>query len=389
MKNLYNVCLYILLTIFFSCPRLWAQDFGLILDQSAAAYGDSHDSRFDYEGTLVPRYSTFLGDNGELYVSAGIKVESLDGKTNVIPELLRTEFSWHFDVGDLKAGRMYYSAPLPFIAEGLFDGARFSFDTAAGSIGIGAWYTGLLYKKRVNITMTFEELLSNYSEFKWNDFAKTYFAPQRFLTACDWEYPDLLNLIRVKLALLGQFDLSLSGEKMHSQYLAAQLAMPINAFVIDAGGCLELIQHTDYSGVAFAGELGVSWMLPVLPVFAQSQLSLLGRFSSGRVKDSDVYAFQPVTTLEQGDVVKARLSDLSMISLDYTARFNRNLSAGLSSSFFSDGESSFLGTEFFGKLYWSPTSDFWLNLGGGLFFPYKENNGALFRLELNAILSIF
>jgi len=380
MKKNYNVCLYILLMVLFSCPRLWAQDVGLILDQTAGLQGDG----FDYEGTLIPRYSTFLGDNGEFYISAGIKVESLNGTTTVIPELLRTELSWDFGIGDLKAGRMYYSAPLPFIAEGLFDGARFSFDTAMGSVSIGAWYTGLLYKKRVNITMTEKELLSNSSKLDYSDFVNTYFAPQRFISAFGWEYPNLLDLVRVRLALLGQFDLS--GEDYNSQYLAARFTIPVEAFVIDLGGCLETIQDSGESGVAFAGELGFSWMLPVL---AQSQLSLLGRFSSGTAEDSVVRAFQPVTTMTQGDVYKARLSELSMISLDYTARFNRYVSAGLSSSFFADSGGSFLGNEFFGKLYWSPTSDLWLNLGGGVFLPYKENTGNLWRLELNAVLSLY
>jgi hypothetical protein len=77
-----------------------------------------------------------------------------------------------------------------------------------------------------------------------------------------------------------------------------------------------------------------------------------------------------------------------MVSLDYTARFNRYVSAGLSASFFADSGGSLLGNELFGKLYWSPTSDLWLNLGGGLFFP-KENNGNFWRLELNAVLSLY
>jgi len=134
--------------------------------------------------------------------------------------------------------------------------------------------------------------------------------------------------------------------------------------------------------------LGLRW---IFPVFAQSQLSLLGRFSSGMAEDSDsvVRAFQPVTTMTQGEVLKARLSGLSMISLDYTARFNRYVCAGLSSSFFADSEGSFLGNELFGKLYWSPVSDLWFNLGGGVFFPNKDNNGKLWRLELNAVLSIY
>jgi hypothetical protein len=384
VKSLYNVRLYILLMVLFSCPYLWAQDAGLILDQTAGYGNLQDDGKFDYEGTLIPRYSTFLGDNGEFYISAGIKLESFNGTITVIPELLRTELSWRFDIGDLKAGRMYYSAPLPFIAEGLFDGARFSIDTAMGSFSIGAMYTGLLYKKRANITMTDKELSSYSSELDYGDFANTYFAPKRVISALGWEYPDFLNIVRVRLALLGQFDLS--DEKLNSQYLAMRLTAPIKTFIIDLGGCLETIQDSGDSGLAFAGELSFSLMLPV---FAQSQLSLLGRFSSGMAEDSVVRAFQPVTSMTQGDVLKARLSGLSMVSLDYTARFNRYVSTGLSSSFFANSDGSFLGNEVFGKLYWSPASDLWLNLRGGVFFPYKENTGNLWRLELNAILSLY
>jgi hypothetical protein len=375
VKSLNTVRLYILLMVLFSCPRLWAQDFGLILDQTAGYGGLQGDEKFDYEGTLIPRYSTFLGDNGEFYISAGIKVESLNGTITVIPELLRTELSWHFGIGDFKAGRMYYSAPLPFIAEGLFDGARLSFNTAIGSFSIGAMYTGLLYKKQVNIAMTDNELLSNSAKLDYADFANTYFAPQRVISALGWEYPNLLNIVRVRLALLGQFDLS--DEKLNSQYLAMRLTMPVKTLVIDLGGCLETIQKPGDSEIAFAGEMGFNWMLPL---FAQSQLSLFGRYSSG--------AFKPVTSMTQGEVYKKRLTYLSMISLDYTARFNRYVSAGVSSSFFADSGGSFLGNELFGKLYWSPASDLWLNLGGGLFFP-KENNGNLWRLELNAVLSLY
>jgi hypothetical protein len=364
MKSLNTVCLYIHLMVLFTCPLLLAQDFGLILDQTAAGYSSSQgDGRFDYEATLIPRYSIFLGDEGEFYISAGIKLESLNGSIAVIPELLRTELSWRFGIGDLKAGRMYYSAPLPFIAEGLFDGARFSLDTAMGSFSIGAMYTGLLYKNRANITMT------------ESDSANTYFAPQRFISAFGWEYPDLLDVVRVRLALLGQFDLS--GEDLNSQYLAARFTMPVEAFVIDLGGCLEMIEDSGDPEVAFAAEVGIGRMLPL---FAQSQLSLLGRYSSD--------TFNPVTSMPQGDVLKARLSGLSMISLDYTARYNRTISAGASLSFFAGSEGS-SGSEFFGKLYWSPASDLWLNLGGGVFFPFKGNIGNLWRLELNAVLSIY
>ena len=430
MKKYLTIFLCVFLA-FLPCLSLGAIDFGVILDQSPAFGGYGDDAGFDYTGFLIPRFSAFFGDRGELYISAGFRVEYEDKDWIFLPELLRTDFFWRFDSGELRAGRMQYSDPLEFVAEGLFDGARFSLDTNAGTFSFGAWYTGLLYNRRINITMTEDELIKNTKKTTTSDVAlpttvtdiqgwrdqqvynaianyidppksrnnfDDYFAPRRIAAALDWEHPALAEHVRMKVGLLGQFDVS--GSDLHSQYLTAKASVPVKAFVFDLGGCFELIEDSGDLWIGLAGEAGASWMLPT-PI--EDQLALVGRFSSGVVSGSSIEAFQPLTTSYQGEVLKAKLSGLSMLSLDYIARIHRTFSAGLSSSYFirSDlgtfieyGTSGyFLGNEFFGRLLWSPVSDIQLNLGGGAFLPAMGNAAPsakpLWRIELNVILSLY
>ena len=380
-------------------PRLWAVDFGLLLDQTAGFGGYGSDTSFDYSGILIPRFSALLGDNGDLFISAGLRAEYQD-EFVLLPELLRTELVYRFGDAELRAGRMQYSDPLGFIAEGLFDGARFSMDTDLGTFSIGVWYTGLLYKKRANITMTAKESQANFVKLNYSDFCNTYFAPQRVFSALDWEHPLIAELFRVNAGVLGQFDLS--GEnKLHSQYFSARVTAPVSAFVISLGGCLELVEAENKDiGIGLAGELAAAWILPT--VFS-SRLSFLGRFSGGAADNSSITAFLPLTTQNQGEILKAKLSGLSMLSLDYTARILPSLSASLAASYFirSDlgtyvgfgTEGYFLGPEFFGRLLWGPVSDLQMSLGGGVFIPALGNAapGAdmLWRVELGVIVSLY
>ena len=402
-----------ILLILFPCFSAWAVDFGLILDQSGGVGGTASDNQFDYSGLLIPRFSSLVGGNGSLYISAGIRADYQDEDFSLTPELLRTEFLWNADSWELTAGRMHYSDPLGFIAEGLFDGARFSYDTKVGTFSAGAWYTGLLYKNRANISMNYEEENSRAVEVDYSDFVDTYFAPKRVVAALDWEHPSLAGLFSLNAAILGQIDLT--DADMHSQYLAAKISVPVANFVFDLGGCLELMefQGIDEStaessneiGIALAAELGIAWMLPTS---IEDRLSLLGRFSSGTAEEGSVYSFLPVTTQSQGGILKAKLSGLSVISLDYIARIHRSFSMSLSSSYFirsdkgtyygypagaADSDGYFLGNEFFGRLLWSPVSDIQLNLGGGAFLPSMGNAApdadALWRVELNIIMSLY
>jgi len=386
-----KIFLYILIALL-GCMPLWAGDFGLVLDQSL----ELNNAGLDYTGILIPRFSALLGENGGFYISAGAKFQN--NPWTIVPELLRTEFNWGSGSKEFKIGRVHYSDPLGYIANGLFDGAGFSMDTQAGTFSAAAFYTGLLYKKRANITMTDGELKSASSDLVYTDFLKTYFAPKRIVAALGWEHPGLRDLVYVNLALLGQYDFSAAD--LHSQYLAAKISIPYNDFIFDLGGSLELIEDSGKFGIGLAGELGAVWMLPTR---IEDRLSFLGRFSSGTMDNSRIKAFLPITTNPQGYLLQPKLSGISMISIDYLGRFHKTFSALLSSSYFirSDLNSHtlignngwFLGNEFYGQVMWSPVSDIQVNLGGGVFLPSLGNAAPKadlqWRVELNVILSLY
>ena len=372
-----------------------AVDFGIIVDQSAGVGGLADNGEAEYTADLIPRFSSPIGDYGDFYVSASLAFGVGDDIITFVPELLRTEFSWLFSFGELSAGRIYYTDPLGFIANGLFDGARVSVYTQAGTFSAGAWYTGLLYKRRAGIAMTEKEMEAYASDPDIKDLTNTYFAPKRFVTALGWEHLSLGGPLQVRAAALAQFDLS-GG--LHSQYVVGRATLPLSFLTVDLGACLELIQNEGTFGIAGAIELGVQ---APLPTPFQDRLSFTARYSSGG-KDT---AFLPLTTQTQGDILKAKLSGLSLLSLDYTARFLPSLSAGVSTTYFirsdletytaypltGDSDGYFLGEEFFARLMWNPFSDMQINLGGGVFLPSLGNaapdSAAAWRVELNLVLS--
>ena len=202
------------------CSLLYAYDWGLQLNQSfgiEGVTGDSQDNSLSYSGTLLPWLSAPLGSSGnsagKLYLSAGVTVlyteEYPDKTTFFIPELFRTELTWRVGAGnEVKLGRMPYTDPLGFIASGLFDGAQFSLALGNNSFSTGLWYTGLLYKKSANITMTGDDSISFSEELDYGRFADTYFASRRLLITLDWDNPYLAPWLRMKASFIGQFDLS-------------------------------------------------------------------------------------------------------------------------------------------------------------------------------------
>ena len=373
-----------------ACSLLPAYDFGLLLDQKAelsgAGGGAVSDTDFSYNGILVPRLGWLLGDAAELGISAGLNFQ--DDPWSLIPELLETGISWRSSLLEFSLGRMDCSDPLGYVASGLFDGARLSLGTEAGIFSAGAWYAGLLYKKRANIEMTHEEWEQNNIEpLDYGDFAGTYFAPRRFLAALGWEHPGLAGRFLARLSLIGQFDLT--GAELNSQYLVGKIAVPAGAFSLGLGGSIGLMQLAGDADAAFAAELGLGWK------GASQGLSLAGIYASG--EGGSIAAFQPVTTNTFGNMLKPRLSGISMLSLEYMARVQRSLSLGLSSSYFvytgSGMGERLLGGEFFGSLFWSPFSDLSVNLGAGAFLPslgdVAPDGDAFWRVELNAVISLF
>jgi hypothetical protein len=394
---------------------LGAADFGLLLGQYAEYRTEGSEKAvqspggFQYQASLLPHFSLLFGDSSELYVSAGISL-NVEDKVYGVFDLLRTEYSFHSGNWRIRAGRIAYSDPLDFIATGLFDGARFTYNTKLGNFGIGAWYTGFLYKKNANITMTAEDQASWDTALDYGNFFNTYFAPRRFLVSLDWEHPSIAELLRLKAAITIQADLSGKGEeKYHSQYLTVKAALPYKSFNFELGGSLELAEFKPEIdektlNIAFAWDMGVFW---TLPTSFNSQLSLTGRFASGNTYGS-VGAFVPITDHLNGNVLQAKISGISILSLNYTAQFLESLELSLNASYFvrndlgtymawpinyADNTGYFLGSELFLGLAWKPVSDVQLGFGGGVFLPVLGNvnpgEKPKWHVELTAVIVLY
>jgi hypothetical protein len=396
------VCLF-LFTILILPVSLSAFDFGLITNQYAGYYNQADgEGIFEYRGDVLPRFSGLIGDSGEFLISAGLSFGVKD-EFYFVPELLRTEVNMRFGGSSIRAGRIYYSDPLGFIAGGLFDGVQFSHNSSAGIFGAGVWYTGLLYKKTANITMTDNDMGIYEVELDYGDFADTYFAPARLLASLDWEHPSIAELFSLKAAVTAQVDLTDADVKLHTQYFTLKASIPVKSLLFEIGGSLEALQADDESAMAFAGDFGVFW---TLPLDFHSRLSFTGHIAGGRVDDS-IVAFVPVTTKVYSGVFQPKLSALSVLTLNYTARLEQTIGASLSASCFVrndlgthtdypvsvNSEGYFLGTEIFARIVWSPVSDLQFNLGGGAFLPALGDAGpeeqVLWRAEITATLAIY
>ena len=371
MKKLLFCSLLIVL-----CTLLTAFDFELVLDQTADYVNTKDDDTFGLEGSFVAKVSGLLSHNGNYIVSMGISNE--DDPWAVIPELIEAGLFFGFNAGNFCIGRTYYQDPLGFIVNGYFDGAQVSYDTSVGIFSAGALYTGLINKKRANIEMTEQEQLHNISAIKYDDFANTYFAPNRAVVALEWAHPLVTQHLRLGASFLGQFDFT--DEKLDSQYIIAKITMPFRGFSFDLGGCFSLIQHSGESEAAIAAQAGLNW-------YTQKQgISFLARYSGGN--NGSFVPFLPVTTVTQGNVYEAKLTGLTMFSLDYNVRLGHNLFFNISPACFIDNYDSdggLLGTEIYGKLNWSPFTDIMLGLGGGVFINQDDDN--IWKIELSFVVS--
>ena len=410
MKNVR--CFFFIIAVILILPAsLGALDFGLITSQYAGFYdqfggeGIGEDI-LEYKGDILPRLSGLIGDRGEFIISAGLSFGAKD-EFYFVPELLRTELNLRFGGSALRAGRIYYSDPLGFIAGGLFDGVQFLHNSAAGIFGAGVWYTGLLYKETAYITMTDNDVDIYNAELDYGDFANTYFAPKRLLMSLDWEHPSIAEFFFLKAALTSQVDLTDTDVKLHSQYLTVKASFPAKSLLFEIGGSLELMQTVlaDDSKftMAFAGDFGVFW---TPPSNIHSRFSFTGHIAGGGVDDF-IGAFVPVTTKVFGGVFQPKLSALSILTLNYAARLGDTIGMGLSALCFirndlgtyaaypvsKDSEGYFLGTEFFASLIWSPASDLQFNIGGGVFLPalgdVEPQEQALWRAKITMTLAIF
>jgi hypothetical protein len=363
---------------------LAAVDIGVTLDQSV-----SLDDAFNggtngvsYAGTISPWVSGLLTDDGDMYLSMSVTPTVEGGKLFIVPELLRSDVTLRSERGtSLRFGRMPYVDPTGLVARGLFDGVELSQDAGGGSFSLGGWFTGLQYKKSANITVSPLDEAAYYTEFNADDM-NTYFASRRILASVGYEHPAIGELVRLRTALMGQFDVNGENDRYNSEYFVGKITVPYkNQLMFDAGWALELLQSPDTEHVfGFAAELGAAW-LPPTALF--DRLSLTGRYASGWTEDSPVEAFTPLSTVAQGNVLKAKLSSLAHIRAGYTARLHETFSIDTAASYFlrtarpafaGDAEETeeyryALGGELYLSMIWSPVSDIRVQWGSGLFMP--------------------
>jgi len=407
-KNFTSFALY---TVFFFCSLpLYAFDFGLVFNQNAdidAPVSGFERTNYKISGGVLPRFSALIGEKTDLYVSASVSCQVVLGSDAVpfvvIPELTRTDIDFNLGYADIRVGRMFYSDPSGYVAHNLFDGAQVSFLARGGNFRIGAWYTGLSYKERAAITMTDNELKSQQKEVDYSDFVNTYFAPRRVLAALEYDHPSIGGFASLKTSVLAQFDAS--DEKLHSQYLTAALSFPVKSLIFDAGGCFELTEYNGGVKPAFAADIGLTF---ILPAKLEKHITLSWRYASGVSEDETVGAFLPVTTVQQGEILQAKLSGLSLLSLGFTGRLANPLSASAAFTYFirndlgtyraypvagGSPEGFFLGAEIFGRLVWNITAGTRLNVGTGLFIPALGDAApgadVMWRTTINLVISIF
>ena len=168
---------------------------------------------------------------------------------------------------------------------------------------------------------------------------------------------------------------------------------------------MELIEYNDKIIPAFAADTGLTF---ILPTKLEQHITLSGRYSSGASEDKTIGAFLPLTTVEQGELLEAKLSGLSLLSLDFAGRLAESLSANMAFTYFirndlgtyryypvisGGSEGFFLGGEIFGRLIWNISTGIRLNFGTGVFLPMigdaAPDAGILWRTKLNLTISIF
>jgi hypothetical protein len=396
---------FMLFAVFLFCSlSLNAVDFGLVFYQNAEVNVpafDFEEKSVDISGVLFPWFSAHLSGEAYLYISAAINYET--DPMLIIPELTKSDISFNLENTNINVGRIFYSDPLGFTAYGLFDGVQFLFITRGGNIRAGWLYTGFLYKERAAITMTPNEMQSANTKVDYSDFVNTYFAPARILMTLEYDHPAIGGFIGLKTSIIGQFD---SGSnKLNSQYFTGDISFLGKSVILDMGGCFELIEYNDKTTPAYATSIGLTF---ILPTKLENQIKLFGRYSSGVSEDESIGAFLPLTTVPQGELVEAKLSALSLLSLDYTGRMAKSLSANTAFTYFirtdlgtyayypvtaKDKEGFFLGAEIFGRIIWNISSGIRLNFGTGVFLPAlgdaAPDADMLWRTKLNLVFSIY
>jgi hypothetical protein len=351
---------------------------------------------------LTPWASLTLPNNLFLYLSASFTGQYELEKWKPVFEADRFELTWRPRSNIfVEAGRFFYTDPLEIVAAGLFDGAAVSLGLGEKRLSLGAFYTGLLYKKTANIIMTSRDAL-DYAD------PDRYFAPPRLFVSAFYAMPGLISWRDALTAgLIVQFDLRNEDRtKLHTQYAALQYFWnPLDALTFNLGGVFGLAQREgadpEYN---YALSLRGDWALPTK---MNDQLSLRLRYASGLADNNDAQgAFTPITNISQSGAFGVSFSGLMALSLITTLRPLEELSIVKETNFLMrtdlatfaaegldpDSKSHLLGLEMRLSLVWTPFSDLGLSAGGGLFLPleggaFYDDAPPKWNISLGAMLS--
>jgi len=399
-------------------PTPLSLDFGFLTTQQAIAFGnfkdrndplDEPEQNFEYRLGVTPRFLFILGNAGTFYASMGFTFW-YDDEFFMIPEVLRTELNLRFGGWGLSFGRFAYSDPLAFIADSLYDGFQITNSSPAGHFGLGAWYTGMLYKNNANIIMSGSDRNLFILPIDEDDYANTYFAPRRFVAAFDWEHPSVGGLAQLNMSLIGQIDMNKDEEaRVDSQYLILKLGLPLNNFTFVIGNAFGMIRSSNGLSAAWACELRLH--IPFNDL--NSILSFTGRFASGGGEESmfeglGLGAFVPITTKYYGHIFKTSIIGITTIAVDYQIRFSEIYGSNINFTYFmrndlspvdhnlvvdSEEGKKLLGAEFYTQHNLSPFSDLQFVLGAGVFVPMFGDNWkdakSIWRVDLTTIFALY
>lgn len=370
---------------------VFSADFGLVLDREVTGENEL----FEYNPSLTPWFS-WTGSNGLSVYFSGIfsfehKIYSGERSVNngweFIPELSRFEVSYQNLRGiSFEAGRVYYSDLLGLTASGFLDGLRFKTVTSAGSISIGAYYSGFQYKETAKIVMTNGDTANYILPWDFNSFGG-YFASRRLLASFRWDVP-MGKASAFSFEALVQFDLNQYDHYLNSQYGAIQFdILPSNMVKISAGAVFELIQTEQKD---FSAAFGATGQLKAnLPTSVNDQLGLSCKITSG-VIDDFFTVYTPVNSIPQGMIFTGTMAGLTVVGINYNVRLFKPLYFDIAFNYFMSGINTLLGDTLYGgelwaSLVWQPLEDIRVTLGGGVFIP--EDSSIMWKAITGLTLS--
>jgi hypothetical protein len=392
--------------VFFTAAA-FAADFGLVLGAEGEYAGGLPPEGFSAAGTAIPWVSAVFNEKINLYVSAKLTVqyeEKQDPLERFLFEAERIELNVNpLSPVHITLGRQRFQDSAGMIAQGLFDGLDTAVNLDRGRLSLGAFYTGLLYKKTAKILLTGSDL-ERYQKPLDSPNLEGYFASRRILLSLAGEFPGLLPGLSLTGQGLAQFDVNGAEDALHAQYLEARLTLnPLDPLYADLGAVGEFVQVPDDKWGSMAVFAGTDWEVPGL---LNDLLSAKFFWTSGKT-GGVLRAYTPVGGVSGGRIFTPGLGALMNAGLSYQARFLAGFSGEAGMAYYirtdtetlGDGDldgsstSPFLGGELYGSLVWVPDPALRFTAGGGAFFPrwggaFRGDAPVRWKVNFGVIISL-